>query len=289
MKPHIFYSNPILFDLKQKCDQHNCARIIDHQLWTKLRELKIARLTKRGFRNSKKGRTIKVIITNRLLSATKPLPAEDSIPSPRQRQLVKVHIIPCGNDNLRSDNVPKVRFATWNAKSMKRPGKSASICDLLLNINWTFSQSLKAGSPEMHATTVHWLIFQIHFLVMSFTKNLGVIVSEVASVLFLERGLKLWRTKQNPFLRLNSWTFRYLQMDNNRSDYFLSTDLHHRGNASRIVQLSLANLTSCWRQYPSSSVTCYLPETSISTWTLTPTATPYTCLTFFDQRAFVST
>ena len=48
MKPKLFYTRDSLLDIKQKCDiKHHCTRI-DYNTWSRLKDLRIAKLTKRG-------------------------------------------------------------------------------------------------------------------------------------------------------------------------------------------------------------------------------------------------
>ena len=103
--------------MNQMCDKHRAR--IDHTTLSRLGELKIAKLTKRGCRGGRKGRRIEVITNNSVCANPSHfLSAEVSVPCPRQRCLVEIPLVTgCTG---RTDLAPKVRFALWNARSMKR-------------------------------------------------------------------------------------------------------------------------------------------------------------------------
>ena len=78
----------------------------------------------------RRGLTTWLVIQNSCPVPSQIVPAEYSVSYPRKRHLLQTPLIASGTG--KSNNAPKTRFAVWNARSMKRRGKSVSICDLII-------------------------------------------------------------------------------------------------------------------------------------------------------------
>ena len=126
------YTNESLFAIR-KSVINTIHDKIDRSTWMTLKELDIAKRTKRGCSAGvNKQRPIKTIISDRTIdqrfaSASRVLLAKHrstkSATSVNRRNLICVH--------KSNSHTPYARFATWNAQSIKEESKSGSIIDFV--------------------------------------------------------------------------------------------------------------------------------------------------------------
>ena len=126
MPPRI-YSEYTLLELNKRCDKQHCSPI-DPLVWTELTTLGIASKTRRGCQGGKnKQRQIGVHITpNKPANESKC----HSVEVPRAqnpKNLIQVPLVKS------SHNAPGIRFATWNARSIKTKHNSTALCDFVIN------------------------------------------------------------------------------------------------------------------------------------------------------------
>ena len=124
MKPFL-YGRDSLFNIR-KGVINKPINTIDSSLWNKLKELKIAKKTKRGCRGGRnKQRQIKVQVSTRseIDSVTN---SKHKFPRKVNHQnLAKVPI-----QNIKEPYTQRTKFACWNARSIKN--KTTHVCDLII-------------------------------------------------------------------------------------------------------------------------------------------------------------
>jgi exonuclease III len=109
--------------------------IIDHSTWLVMKSLNIAKQTKRGCRAGRnKARAIKTRITNRVNHHD--YISEDALSSNKSATTKSAtHVNRNNLINLRkiSSRAPCARYAIWNARSMRKRAKSATIIDFVIS------------------------------------------------------------------------------------------------------------------------------------------------------------